>query len=111
VCVLSSSSTNSEHERECHAHQNSQLTDRQGKWGPDPTHWRSASVGGKGEDLLPGAAQLVLVRLRRSAAIIGAVRSDYWFGYAASIIGAATTYAASIIGAATTAVSRAAYRS
>ena len=22
-----------------------------------PTHWRSASVGGKGEDLLPGAAQ------------------------------------------------------
>ena len=68
-------------------------------------------MGGKGEDLLPGAAQLVLVRLRRSAAIIGAVRSDYWFGYAASIIGAATTYAVSIIGAATTAVSRAAYRS
>ena len=29
-------------------------------------------MGGKGEDLLPGAAQLVLVRLRRSAAIIGA---------------------------------------
>jgi hypothetical protein len=53
VCVLSSSSTNSEHETECHAHQNSQLTDRQGKWGPDPTHWRSASVGGKDEDLLP----------------------------------------------------------
>ncbi len=95
--------------------------------GSGPTHWRSASVGGKGEDLLPGAAQLVLVRFRRSASIIGAVRSDYWFGYAASIIGAATTYAASIIGAATTAdqlggiqililvlwccISRAAYRS
>ena len=52
-----------------------------------PTHWRSASVVGKDEDLLP----------RRSAAIIGAatqlllvlLRSYYWCCYAA-IIGAAT---------------------
>ena len=45
-----------------------------------PTHWRSASVVGKDEDLLPGAAQPLLVLLR----------SYYWCCYAA-IIGAATT--------------------
>ena len=48
VCVLSSSSTNSEHETECHAHQNSQLTDRRGKRVRVSTLWRSASVMVKG---------------------------------------------------------------
>jgi hypothetical protein len=50
-------------------------------------------VGGKGEDLLPGAAQLVLVRLRRSAAIIGAATqlSLGRLRRSAASIGAATT--------------------
>jgi hypothetical protein len=50
-------------------------------------------VGGKGEDLLPGAAQLVLVRLRRSAAIIGAATqlSLVRLRRSAAILGAATT--------------------
>ena len=70
----------------------SQLTDRQGKWGPGPTHWRSASVGGKDEDLLPGAAQLVLVRLRSyhwcglgaAQVLLVRLRSYYWCGSGAA---------------------------
>jgi len=64
--------------------------------GSGPTHWRSASVVVKVKDLLPGAAQPLLVLLRSyywcgTQRLLVRLRSDYWRGYAASIIGAATT--------------------
>jgi len=50
----------------------------------------------KVKDLLPGAAQPLLVLLRSyywcgTQRLLVRLRSDYWRGYAASIIGAATT--------------------
>ena len=52
LCALSSSSTNSEHDGK--AVRIKLTANRQtGQMGSGPTHWRSASVGGKGEDLLP----------------------------------------------------------
>jgi hypothetical protein len=59
-----------------------------------PTHWRSASVVVKVKDLLPGAAQLVLVRLR----------SYHWCGLGAAQLSLVRLRrSAAILGAATTA--------